>query len=240
MLIDSSDVVTENDNHLRRSEWALDNIKLANSAIDVLRSAAYLPLGELDYITLFRLGIRLINSAGAAGNDALHGFYQPAAAHIRDIIEVGFLLDLFRRDGSQITAWRNATEKERWKVFRPKILRQRLDHLDGRGASYRADAYKFFSDHGTHVNPNAALISPEMNTKVGPFPDERLIVGISFDLARHLAAATLYFTRNISGHQLDQSEQNSEAYLIKAISFLDAINAFKNRTSKPDVVGDSN
>lgn len=237
MLIDATEVISANDQVIRESRLALDNIAFANTAIDTLRAAAYLDLNDPDDITVLRLAVRLINSAGASGSSALSGYYQPSAAHIRDIIEVGFLLDLFRRDIRQIQIWRTASPEVHWKKFSPKKLRKKLDQLDGGERSYRNDAYKFFSEHGTHANPKAVgLISPEMNTMIGPFPDANRVIGLSFDLARHLAAATLSLTRCIDAHRLDENNNTSKTYLLSAIDFLDAIQVFKRRTNNHDII----
>jgi hypothetical protein len=234
MLIDATDIASANDGHLRSSDWAMSNLTWANTAIDLLRSAAYLPLEELDDVTILRLAVRLINSAGACGSAALDGFYQPAATQIRDIIEVGFLLDLFSRNPTSISRWRDADEDERWKNFTPAKLRKKLDHLDGGGKTYRATAYKFFSEHGTHPNPSAVgLISPGMNTIVGPFSDEQRVIGLSFDLARHLCAAAVFLTKCILPHRLDESEPYSRDYLLKAIALVEAISAFRQRNVTP-------
>ncbi|WP_313760180.1 hypothetical protein [Rhizobium sp.] len=232
MIIDTSDIATENDRFIRASEQTLQNIEFAHASIDVLRAAAYLPLNEADDITVLRLGIRLINSAGASGSDAMNGYYQPAAAHIRDIIEVSFLLDLFRRERGEISAWRNASDETLWQKFRPEKLKSRLDHYDGGKPSYRKSAYKFFSEQGTHAKPLAVgLISPDMNTMVGPFPDERRVVGLSFDLARHLSAGTAFLIRCIGHHQLDEADERVSKYLRAGIDFFDAVEHFKKRTN---------
>lgn len=240
MIVDTSDIVAQNDQHIRASKWAMENIAFTHLSIDVLRAAAYLPLDDPDSITILRLGIRLINSAGASGAAALNGYYQPAAAHIRDIIEVSFLLDLFRRDRTQISAWREATDEDLWNKFRPQKLKSKLDHLDGGKASYRKSAYKFFSEHGTHAKPSAfGLISPDMNTVIGPFPDGRRVVGLSFDLARHLSAGTLYLAICIDRHRLDQDDPVVREYLNSGIAFLGAIEPFKRRTNTADLPSNS-
>ncbi|NLS07846.1 hypothetical protein HGP14_31935 [Rhizobium sp. P32RR-XVIII] len=235
MIIDSSDIASENDRLINASEWALQNIAFTNTSIDVLRAAAYLPLDETDDITILRLGIRLINSAGASGLAAINGYYQPAAAHIRDIIEVSFLLDLFRRDRKEVSMWREASDEVLWQKFRPQKLKSRLDHLDGCKPTYRKPAYQFFSEHGTHAKPLAVgLISPDMDTMVGPFPDEQRVLGFGFDLARHLSAGTTFLIKCIDHHRLDEADERVEEYLRAGIDFFDALDSFRRRTNVPN------
>ncbi|MDH7789148.1 hypothetical protein [Ochrobactrum sp. AN78] len=237
MFIDSSEILSQNDKILRASEWGMENVEFANKAIDVLRSASYLPLDDADDITLLRLAIRLINSAGAAGISSMNGYYQPAASNIRDIIEVAFLLDLFSRDLSQIEKWRTADKKTLFSEFRPLSIRQKLDKFDnpeGGELSFRNDAYKLYSEHGTHMKANAViLMSPNMNTIVGPFPDAERLLGLSFDIARYLGAGTFYLFRCLN-REMENTDQ-LEAFVSFSRIFLDALKQFKARTTKPDL-----
>lgn len=233
MFIDASDIVTENDKHLRGSAWALENISLGNAATDVLRAAGYLSIDTDDDITMLRLGIRLINAAGAGGLAALSGYYQQAAGQVRDLIEVGFLLDLFRRDPKQINRWRVCDEKARRKNFSASALRDMLNALDGSSEDRRNVAYQLFSRHGTHVTPNAIiLMSPNMNTMIGPFPDRDRVVALSFDLARYLAAGATYLISWLEGKDLPHDE-NTRHYREARVSFLRKLSTFSSRTTSP-------
>lgn len=124
----------------------------------------------------------------------MSGYYQPAAAQIRDLIEVGFLIDLFRRQPQKIQGWRTSDHLARKKNFSAFELRKALNRDDQLSEDKRADAYQFFTSHGTHADPDSIdLTSPNRMTSVGPFPDRDRLVGLSFDLARYLAAGTEYF-----------------------------------------------
>ncbi|TIQ61996.1 MAG: hypothetical protein E5X41_30585 [Mesorhizobium sp.] len=68
MLIDASKIIECNKELLQASSWAMENVALANAAIDVLRSSCDLKLPTDDHVTMLRLAIRLINSAGAGGD----------------------------------------------------------------------------------------------------------------------------------------------------------------------------
>jgi hypothetical protein len=209
MLIDDSAIETQNLIYLNGSPQALGNIETANLAIDVLRAFAEEPsFNTDDDTTLLRLGIRAINDAGACGKCALAGYYQQAIAHIRDIIEIGFLLDLFRRDAKNICEWRTATERERKEKFAPVKLRMRLDELDGRSDKKRAEAYSFYSHHGTHPTPELAVISPDQQTKVGPFPHEQYVTLLTFDMAKWLCATTGYAIKCFDIHRVTSPEKS--------------------------------
>lgn len=231
MLIDAHDVIAENDKFLRASRWAMENVTLGNRAVDVLRAAAYLDLNEPDDITMLRLGVRLINAAGAAGADALSGYYQQAASQVRDIIEVGFLLDLFSRESREINRWRVTDDKSRRKNFSASELRRRLNALDGLTDDKRNQAYQLFTAHGTHVMPNAiALTSPDNNTQIGPFPDRARVVALSFDIGRYLAAAAIYLATWLETRKLPMDEK-TQAFRKARAELSDFLVYFSKRTT---------
>jgi len=58
-----------------------------------------------DELTLQYLGIRLFNDAAASVRLGLSGYYQVAFLLVRDILEVGFLLDFFRTSPEKIREW---------------------------------------------------------------------------------------------------------------------------------------
>lgn len=141
----------------------------------------------------------MINAGGAAGECALHGYYQPAAALIRDMLEIVQLLDLFRHDRQELAAWRVADDRELKSRFQAFHVRQKLEKFDEANAGYRRDAYAAFSAHGTHLHPRAInLISPDGDTMVGPFPDEVRVVQITYDIARYLGAGSALLAMLIS------------------------------------------
>jgi hypothetical protein len=49
-----------------------------------------------------RLAVRVFNAAGACLKLARGGYFQPAFAMVRDMLEIEFLSDLFRRDPSAL------------------------------------------------------------------------------------------------------------------------------------------
>ena len=234
MFIDASGIVAANDGYLRGSRWAMENITLGNRATDVLRAAAYLELDTPDDITMLRLGIRLINSAGAGGAAALSGYYQQAAGHVRDLIEVGFLLDLFRRDPKQINRWRVCGEKARRNNFSPFEVRKALRKLDGGTAIWDRDAaYELYSKHGTHISPDdVILMSPNMQTIVGPFADRERLLAVGFDLARYLAAGTGFLMAWLATRSPPPNDAMA-AYLMAVQAYERYMHLFRERKTSP-------
>jgi hypothetical protein len=149
------------------------------------------------------------------------------------MIEVGFLLDLFRRKSDQIARWRNLATKADRDAFKMVNVRKTLDDLDGNKDANREAAYKFFSQHGTHADANAVqIISPDMMTIIGPFPDETRVRGITFDLARYLAIATVFVTRCIDHQRIGDVEQRLE-YAKALIAFARAVQQWREGNRMP-------
>lgn len=221
MLIDNSAIEAANEDFVRNSPAAMCNVELCYAAVDLLRAAAELPsFSTPDDVTMLRLAVRLINDAGACGTCALGGYYQQAAAHIRDIIEVEFLLDLFRRQPKEINRWRVCGHKARQKYFKPSAIRKRLDRLDGFTNKPRDALYKLFSDVGTHANPDGfTIISPNALTQVGPFPSEKVVIALSFDLARVLGHAAWHIARWV-----DLRRESSQPHQLKFAAAWQALN----------------
>jgi hypothetical protein len=234
VLIDASDIIVLNRGFIEKSEWALQNIHAANAAIDVLRAACDLKLDQPDEVAVLRLAIRLINSSGAAGDALMSGYYQPGAAHIRDLIEIGFLLDYFRRDPMQVTRWRTTEKSKRFWDFRAAQLRKDLNALDGDKHKFRDQAYAFFSSHGTHADPDSIVLnSPNNWTSVGPFPDRDRSIGLSFDLARYLAAATEYFIIWLLKQRAVQVSSTTERLSNYIEAFRSSVDVMATRQTDP-------
>src|SRR3546814_15692504 len=96
------------------------------------------------YTALFlsNLGIRCFNSLAACLKLALSGYYQAATLHIRDLLEVAFLLDHFSTNPALVTEWRTLPERDRERKFSALAIRQALDKRDNVTDEKRRAAYK--------------------------------------------------------------------------------------------------
>ncbi|MER8684739.1 hypothetical protein [Mesorhizobium sp. M1405] len=233
MLLDETDIEQMNRVFLAADPYSHGNLLLCSKAIDFLRDTAKLPdLDTVDDIAHMRLGVRLINDAGAFGKCALAGYYQPALAMIRDIVEVGFLLEVFAHDRSRLVAWHNATDAERLRDWKPVKVREMLDKISPADKEGRKDAYKFLSTHGTHVSPNAVhLISPGNMTEVGPFPDKQRVALITFDIAKFLGYATAHFSKGVRSNGIIDSNRRL-AFTASRVEFALAFVAWRQDAAK--------
>ena len=67
-------------------------------------------------------------------------------------------------------------------------VREKLDSCDGYTERKRQQAYDLLSAYAAHATPEGfVVISPEMMTQVGPFPNEKNLRAALQELARHVA-----------------------------------------------------
>jgi len=121
----------------------VDHTALVHDCLDAIHvfSITHVNVDE-EELVLQRLGIRLFNSGACGLSLLLSGYYQNAAATVRDLLETGFLIDHFRTERSQIKVWRDASDEVRRKDFQPWQIRDVLDKRDGFTEKKRAEAYK--------------------------------------------------------------------------------------------------
>lgn len=123
-----------------------------------------------DQITILRLGIRIFNAAGSGLKVARAGYYHPAFAQIRDIIETSYLLDYFKEVPGSIQDWR--TTNAEYSKYSPAAVRKALKKTD-QILVPRGEIYSQFCQYATHPTPQGfVIISPGMMTQMGPFPDK--------------------------------------------------------------------
>lgn len=175
---------TESSLFINSSEELKEHIELLHSCLDMLHAVYSNAPQKLsnDEQVIYGLSIRLFNSGSCLLKLLLSGYYQGAVAFIRDIVEVGFLLDYFDYRPQSMEAWRNGETEE----FKPFKIRKVLDERDGFEEKGRAERYKFLSSYGTHASFGGfALIANEKGLTLGPFMNEKLLAGTLTDGAMH-------------------------------------------------------
>lgn len=187
-LVDESRIVVAQDATINASALLRDHVGIINEALNLLSEIPRLHQHQNDdELVLLRLVVRCFNSGAASLRLLRGGYYQPAMAMVRDLIEIQFLLDLFKKQPAKVTEWRSLPNKERERAFSPVKLRIALDDLDGYVDRKREAAYKLFSGQAAHAAPNGfTLISPSQQTQIGPFPNEALLKACIEELAKHL------------------------------------------------------
>ena len=144
MRIDETPTEQENNRIVQADPKLLGRLELIHSAYDLLpvliRHVSCKDECELAFL---RLAVRLFNSAASALKLARSGYYQPSLSLIRDVIEIQFLIDLFRRNPNELSLWVRLPAKDKEKQFKPYQVRKKLDEADGFKEQQRGRAYSF-------------------------------------------------------------------------------------------------
>lgn len=175
----------------------VDHAALVHDCLDAIHVFTMMHLNaDEEELVLQRLGIRLFNSGACALSLLLCGYYQNAAATVRDLLETGFLVDYFRTERSRVMVWRDASDEARRKEFQPWQIRDALDKRDGFTEKKRAEAYKLLSNYAAHpTHAGFKLFSPKWMSKIGPFFDETYLKALLEELTKRLASAADSYVR---------------------------------------------
>jgi hypothetical protein len=169
----------------------MDHIELIEANMDYIHFFASRPPKGMDQETVNLLAGRMWNDMAASLGQALRGYYQISAMIQRDILEVAFLLLLFRRDPARIKEWREADHDTRRRKFQPGKIRDVLDTYDGYTEGRRGQAYRMFCEYAAHATwQGFELMGPAgAKPQIGPFFDPPLLKAMLVELAQLAAQA---------------------------------------------------
>lgn len=150
-------------------------------------------------LTIKYIGSRVFNAGISALHDCLSGYYQVSFSIQRDLIEIQFLLDLFRTYPEKIKEWREANDSKLKKDFGPASVRDLLDERDKFSEKKRASRYQLYCKYATHMTyAGFTLITDDTNqVELGPFYNERKLLNCMHDLALNYGFAAMSFIANI-------------------------------------------
>jgi hypothetical protein len=135
--------------------------------------------GGPDFRTALSIAIQFGGSLSTgAVTLADNGNWYSASALVRQLIEVEYLVRLFRREPEQAMSWLRASDDDLRNAFNPCVMRKRL-------GDFRHEEYRAHCQFGGHPNPKAhALLSARV------LPKHRGQFGSNehfwIDLAQHL------------------------------------------------------
>ena len=187
-LVNESPIQIEHSQVIASDVELTDHILLINQTLDfidrIVREGEHF---DGCHLLVLRLTVRCFNSISASLSLATMGYWQPAFALIRDLMETYFLLDLFNSYPQKLVEWSGLSDQDALKKYGPAKVRIILDDRDGNSERKREKLYKMLSAQAAHPTPNGfSLISPKSSTNVGPFPDKTLLVAALQELARHV------------------------------------------------------
>jgi len=155
---------------------------------------------DQDQLIIQLLGIRLFNGAATTLKQLLSGYYQVTVSSVRDVLETANLVDYFTIDRSLVSKWRTADDKERWKQFKPAVVRDALSRRDGGNAKKnRVSIYSALSSYGTHPSPKGfRMLRREPNglAQIGPFFELLTLKALLAELAKTVVPSGMHVIRN--------------------------------------------
>lgn len=179
-------------------------------------------------LTIQYIGARLFNSIVTSIKLMLSGYYQSAVILQRDIVEIGFLLDYFLSDKSQIEEWKDSSTKERMAKFSPATVRKALDDRDGFQGKKRQEIYKLMSEVATHPTyAGFKLLAPDGKVHLGPFIDAKYLKHVIHELALRVPNFTIIY--------ISHFENLPPTFLKVRVEYLAKIKEWAQRYLKSDL-----
>ncbi len=138
------------------------------------------------------LVVRVYNAIASSVRLARGGYFQESFSVQRGLMEHAFLIDYLSEGTGRFDVWRTASAEDRWKLFRPAIVRCRLKERDGYEPAWRGKMYGLFSEYATHPSPGSRqLMLSGGHLFIGPFFDTALLRHCLADCCRLTVVSTL-------------------------------------------------
>lgn len=214
--------------HIEADETLLDHVELIEAVMSHIDYFAKRDsTGDLDLETVQLLAARIFNDLASAYGQLTRGYYQLAAATLRDVMEIVYLWGYFDREPGKITEWRESDDATRREMFAPYKVRKFLDDFDGFREGKRGKAYKMFCEYAAHATwQGFGLMRPssEQQVRMGPFFDVSLMKAVLEEMAQLAAQAGNNFSclvtekgntesLAVSLHRYDVTGKWAEKYL---------------------------
>jgi hypothetical protein len=157
---------------------------------------------------VYGLGIRLFNSASCFLKLCLSGYYQGATSFIRDLVEVGFLLDYFAHEPKSISIWKTSRDIKECRQFKPGNIRKTLDERDGHLDKKRGAMYSLLSRYGTHATFEGFQLTSQNQTFImGPFDSEKFLKALIEETCKTLPYVVLIYLKHFKNQPMGVLEQ---------------------------------
>ena len=137
---------------IEADETLLDHVELIEAVMNHIDYFAKRDsTGDLDLETVQLLGARIFNDLASAYGQLTRGYYQIAAATLRDVMEIVYLWGYFDREPAKISEWRESDDATRREIFAPFKVRKFLDDFDGFKEGKHGKDYKMFCEYAAHA-----------------------------------------------------------------------------------------
>lgn len=153
------------------------HLALIECVMDVADMIRKYPTNDEDLFHVQIMCLRVFNAYGAALKLSLSGYYQVAASIARDLLETGFLMELFAIDSAELRRWREVGEDGQHKHFSPSAVRKLLEARQNEKNPNRETRYKLLSRLAAHPSLHSHWMlrdKPGALAKSGPFHSDGL------------------------------------------------------------------
>jgi len=142
-------------------------IKIIEISLDILEYFSKKNLKEFgdDIIPIRELVLRLQEIVKSVIVLCLNGHGLIGLGLLRDIVEIEYLLEYFRKDPDMIKVWWYSDDKTMWNKFRPNILRKKIAGNNTELKAKLDDDYKGHSNLSTHPSPMSLALQKGMKIK---------------------------------------------------------------------------
>ncbi len=173
-----------------------------------------------DQHVILYLGTRLFNGTLAFWSLVKSGYYMPAFAIQRDLIESGLLVQRFMIRPSDIEVWRLASQKVRIRKFGAATNRRFLEHQDYPNLY---DKFSFYCEAASHPTPLGRVIT-EMDGRnwTGPHFNRILFEKVIRDMALNVVFGCdmVMDSPVLNSHRFEERESLKQefqrAYFVKS------------------------
>lgn len=206
-----------------------DHLEIVYSSLNILFDITISYKNQTDdELTIQYLGIRLFNSIVSSLKLLFAGYYQSSVIFLRDILEVGFLLDFFSIDQSKISDWKKSNKEQRLKKYGPSVIRKALDNRDGFKEKKRNQKYQMMCEHAAHATfPGFKLVAPNKLVKIGPFFDPNYLKFLIEEFAMDVPLFTFIY--------LGHFRKLPSSFLKIQADFLGKLNTWSQKYLKLDL-----
>ena len=131
-LVDEALIVVAHDRMIASDPDLVQHLNFINHSLDCFSQLPKLHKEkDEEELAVLRLAIRCFNSGAAALKLLRCGYFQPALTMVRDLVEVSFLMDLFKKEPASLRDWLRLPEEARKRKFKPVSVRQQLKSPSG-------------------------------------------------------------------------------------------------------------
>ncbi len=146
-----------------------------------------------DELTIKYLGSRIFNFGIVGFRSVVSGYYQVSFSLMREFVETHFLLDYFRINRSEISRWKNASNKTLKSDFSPYPLYTKLDKRGQFTREERKRQYQLFCEHAAHPTYKGFKLLTNTDNLIETgffFNEDKLLNGMA-ELARRYSVVVL-------------------------------------------------